>query len=241
MRRSSIVGPLLLIGIGSLFQARNVWPELPLLDYLARYWPWLLILWGTLRLAEILIWTGADKPLPRQGVSGAEWTLVVFLCFVGVSLHAVRGFTDWLPRSGINMGGLDMFGESYDYPVAGEQQTSKSPRVILSGFRGNARIVGTDSMVVKVNGHNTVRSLDKAGADRANSEAALNITGDANQVTIRTNQDRVGGGQRVTGDLEISVPKGATIEAHGRSGDFDFTGIDGNIEVDAERTAVRME
>jgi len=32
MRRASLVAPLLLIGIGLLFLARNVFPELPLLD-----------------------------------------------------------------------------------------------------------------------------------------------------------------------------------------------------------------
>ena len=97
MRRSSVVGPLLLIGIGALFLARNVFPELPLLDYLARYWPFLLIAWGGLRLLEILIWAVTGKPLPMRGLSGGEWMMVVFLCFVGLSLQAVRGFTDWLP------------------------------------------------------------------------------------------------------------------------------------------------
>ena len=52
MRRTSVVAPLLLIVIGGLFLARNLYPDLPLLDYLARYWPFLLIIWGGLRLAE---------------------------------------------------------------------------------------------------------------------------------------------------------------------------------------------
>src|SRR5277367_1092677 len=114
MRRSSIVAPLLLIGIGGLFLARNMYPELPLLDYLAKYWPFLLILWGTLRLAEVLLWSVTDKPLPARGVSGGEWVLVIFLCMLGGSVHAVRGVSTWWPRSGITLGGLDMFGESFE-------------------------------------------------------------------------------------------------------------------------------
>ena len=35
MRRSSIVAPLLLIAVGGLFLARNLYPDIPLLDYLA--------------------------------------------------------------------------------------------------------------------------------------------------------------------------------------------------------------
>ena len=54
MRRSSLVTPLLLIGVGALLLARTLHPELPLMDYVARYWPFALIGWGVLRAAEIL-------------------------------------------------------------------------------------------------------------------------------------------------------------------------------------------
>ena len=93
MRRRSLVAPLLLIGIGALFLARNVMPELALLDYLAQYWPFLLMLWGGLRLLEITVWAARRQPLPFYGVSGGEWVLVIFLCMLGISLHAVRGYT----------------------------------------------------------------------------------------------------------------------------------------------------
>ena len=83
MKRTSIVAPLLLIGIGVLFLARNMYPDLPLIDYLASYWPFLLILWGVLRLAEILFWAATEKELPARGMSGGEWILVVFLCLFG--------------------------------------------------------------------------------------------------------------------------------------------------------------
>ena len=43
MRRTSFVAPLLLIAIGALFMARNLYPDLPLLDFTARYWPAVLI------------------------------------------------------------------------------------------------------------------------------------------------------------------------------------------------------
>ena len=97
--RRAYVAPLLLIAIGALFLARNLYPEVPLMDYLARYWPFLLIVWGVLRLAEVLFWGATDKPLPRAGVSGGEWVLVVFLCIFGASLHEFRGPHTWWPHS----------------------------------------------------------------------------------------------------------------------------------------------
>jgi len=241
MRRSSVVAPLLLIAIGGLFLAHNLYPDLPLLDYLARFWPFLLIIWGGLRLAEVLIWAATDKAVPARGISPGEWVLVIFLCIFGASVHAVRGFNTWWPRN-VTIGGLDMFGESYEYPVAGEKQTSKTPHIVIESFRGNARITGSDADAVKVTGHRSIRSLDQNGADAANQSAPFEVAGDSNEVTIRNNQDRLSGGRvRMTADMEISVPKGATIEAHGRYGDFDVTDVNGNVEIISDNAGVRLQ
>jgi|SRR5579872_6914259 len=241
MRKSSIVAPLLLIAIGALFLARNLYPEIPVVDYLAKYWPFLLIIWGGLRLMEVLFWAATDKAIPARGVSPGEWVLVVFLCLFGASLHAVRGFNTWWPRN-ITVGGLDMFGESYEYPLSGEKAVSKTPHVVLESFRGNARITGVETDSVKVTGHRSIRSLDQNGADNANQSSPFEISGDANEITIRNNQDRLSGGNvRMTADMEITVPKGAAIEAHGRTGDFDITDVNGNVEIISDNAGVRLQ
>ena len=46
MSRSSIVGPIILILIGALFLANNLRPDIPMLEFLGRFWPFLLIAWG---------------------------------------------------------------------------------------------------------------------------------------------------------------------------------------------------
>ena len=66
MKRTSVVAPLLLIGVGILFLARNMYPDLALIDYFARYWPVLLILWGVLRLAQ---WGEQQKAGEEAGSS----------------------------------------------------------------------------------------------------------------------------------------------------------------------------
>lgn len=248
MRRGSLVAPLLLIGIGGLFLARNVVPDLPLLDYLAQYWPFLLILWGGLRVLEIAIWAIRRSPMPRYGVSGGEWVLVVFLCFFGVSLHAVRGYSSWLPRAGFEWGGLEVFGESYEYPVSAEAATTASPRVVIEAFQGNARIVGGDGNTIKVTGHQTIRSMDQATADRNSKDTHVEVTSQGNQVVIRVVQPAndffTNGNQyrrRISADLDIAVPRGATIVATGRNGDFDVSAINGSVEINGRSTGVRLE
>ena len=249
MRRGSLVGPLLLIGIGGLFLARNVMPELPLLDYLAQYWPFLLILWGSLRLLEIVVWAVRSKPLPRFGVSGGEWVLVVFLCMFGLSLHAVRGFTSWLPRAGFEWGGLEVFGDSYDYPLTAEIPSVAAPRIVIENFRGSARIVGADSTGVKVSGHQTVRSMDQATADRTGKGAKVDLINEGNQIIVRVEQpmstefgrNRGPFSRRISADLDITVPKGATIVTTNRDGDIDVSSITGGVTVDGTNSSVRLE
>ena len=113
---------------------------------------------------------------------------------------------------------------------------------MIEAFRGNARITGADTEAVKVTGHCSIRSMDQNGADNANRAAAFEIAGDADNVTIRNNQEHLSSGNvRLTADMEIVVPKGATIQAHGRNGDFDITDVNGNVEIISDNAGVRLQ
>jgi DUF4097 and DUF4098 domain-containing protein YvlB len=167
--------------------------------------------------------------------------LVILLCVFGGTLHIVRGLSGgWFPGT-IELGGLDVFGESYDYAINTEKAGGKTPHVVLESFRGNARITGTDETAVKVTGHKTVRSIDRDGADRADRETPLEVSGDSGTIIIRTNQNRASGLPRVTADMEITVPRGASIEAHGRDGDLDIQDVDGAVEITSQSASVRLE
>ena len=77
---------------------------------------------------------------------------------------------------------------------------------------------------------------------RPTSAAAFEIAGDADNMTIRNNQEHLSSGNvRLTADMEIVVPKGATIEAHGRNGDFDITDVNGNVEIISDNAGVRLQ
>ena len=91
MRRGSIVGPVLLIGLGVLFLANNLRPDLNFFELVAQYWPFLLIAWGVLRLIEIAFLAIAKKTVPDRGLGGGEWVLVVFICLIGSGMFLFDG------------------------------------------------------------------------------------------------------------------------------------------------------
>jgi DUF4097 and DUF4098 domain-containing protein YvlB len=242
MRRGSLVGPLILILIGGLFLMNNLRPELPLLEILANYWPFLLIGWGALRLLEIFYWLIRGQSLPSAGISGGEWVLIVFLSLVGSGLYAARRYTSDWPSSRIMMRGVEVFGATFDFPVAEQKQPAgKAPRVVIESVRGNVRLIGTDAQEVKINGRKTVRAFHQSDADDADRKSPVELTNQGDRVTIRSIQDRIGRDQRLSVDLEVAVPRGASIEARGRYGDFDISDIQGTVDIDSENAGVRLQ
>jgi DUF4097 and DUF4098 domain-containing protein YvlB len=241
MRRVSYIGPILLIFIGAIFLLHNVYPDLPLADWFAQFWPFLLIGWGVLRLIEILTWAVLRKPLPSNGITGGEWALIVLLFVIGSGVSAVHA-RGWWSGPNFHFGDFDMFGEAFDYPLAGQvDEAGKTPKIVIENFRGNARIVGSDTTAVKVTGRKTVRALKQADADQGNLQTPFEVVKNGSDIIIRTNQDRASDRQRIGADLEITVPKGSSVEARGRYGDFEITDITGDVDIASDNAGVRLQ
>ncbi|HZU25621.1 MAG TPA: DUF4097 family beta strand repeat-containing protein [Bryobacteraceae bacterium] len=241
MRRGSVIGPLILIGLGVLFLMWTVW-HMPISTIIGTWWPFVLIAWGGLRLLEIIVWAFQSRPLPRSGVSGGEWVLVFFICLIGASVWTVQNH-HWMyggPWRGIVIN----MGENYDFPMNGVEKpvTGKAPRIVIESFRGDARITGAeDSSTVRVSGNKSIRALAQHDADTANQQTPLEIVQQGDGYVIRTNQDRVDSRTRISDDLEISVPKGASIVARGRTGDFDISDINGSVDINSDNAGVRVQ
>jgi len=242
MRRGSIIGPLILIALGILFLLRNVWPDIPVFELLSRYWPFLLIGWGVIRLFEIFIWASQSKPIPRQGISSGEWTWIILICVVGLAAHTAHRFVTSFPSGRAWRGVVMNMGENYDYTLSSVSEPCPANcRVLIESFRGNAKITGSPDNEVRATGSQRIRSFQKSDADNANRQTPFELVRQGDQLIVRTNQDKVSDRLRVSADLEITVPAGASIEAHGRSGDFDIQNVNGNIDVNSDNAGVRLD
>lgn len=240
MRRGSFIAPLLLILIGGVFLVRNIWPEWPILETLFTWWPVVLIAWGVIRALEILVAHFGGNPLPPKGISTGEWWLAILIVLMGAGVWSGQK----LAQEGFGrfrIGGMEVFGESYDYPVEAKSlKAGKTPRVTIDVGRGSARVVGADTEEVKITARKTVRALNKKAADQADKDTPLSasVTGEA--VSVRADSDQAND-VRVSYDVEITVPKGAWITCRGRNLDVDLSDIDGRVEVDSERSGVRVQ
>ncbi|HWB87167.1 MAG TPA: DUF4097 family beta strand repeat-containing protein [Bryobacteraceae bacterium] len=232
MRRRPFTGPLILVLLGLLFLWNNLHPETPVFDLISQYWPFILIGWGLLRLIEVLIW----RETPYRGsFTGGEIALVVLICIAGSGIWAAH-------RHGIRFtpGGLQMFGNDFDFPVAAQAPAGGVKRIVFDNLRGNLRVTGADVANVTVNGHKLVRAYNRGEAESTDHKTPVEIVTQGDRLLIRTNQDHAPGSQRISDDLEVTVPRAMAIEARGRYGDFQISDVSGDVDLTSDRADVRL-
>jgi DUF4097 and DUF4098 domain-containing protein YvlB len=241
MRRHSLIGPFVLILIGTLFLLYNLHPDWVTFGFIATYWPFLLIAWGLLRLVEILYWELTSKPLPARGIHGGEWTLIVFIALIGSGIFAFHQHWPLLPQFSVGNRSVELFGEAYDFPVAEQRQTIKGARIVVNNLRGNTRIVGADTTEIKVGGRKTVRAYSQSQAEEANRQTGLKVVTEGDHLLIETAPENGPRDTRVSTDLELTVPRGTSIQASSRTGDFDILNIDGGVDITSSNAGVRLQ
>jgi DUF4097 and DUF4098 domain-containing protein YvlB len=223
----------MLLLIGGLFLWHNLHPEAPIFDMVSQYWPFLLIGWGVVRLIEVLF---SHDDGYRGSFTGGEVVLVIMLCFAGLAIFQARQY-------GIhfNTGGLQWFGEQYDYPVSAESPATGMKRIVFENARGNIKVTGGDVQQVTVNGRKYVRAYNRTDADRTNGVTPVELIPQGDQLLIRSNQDRAPDNQRVSDDLEVIVPRGVSVEAHGgNTGDYEVSEITGGVDLASSHADVRL-
>src|SRR5207244_1110897 len=72
VRQRSITGPLIMVVIGVLFLLNNLGREIPLWQYAADYWPFLLIAIGVIGLVEVLFHAGRGNVAPPRPFGGGS-------------------------------------------------------------------------------------------------------------------------------------------------------------------------
>ncbi len=101
--RQSFFGPIVLIALGGLLLAHNLYPQIRLARLFADYWPWILIVWGGFRLAEFGVARARGRRGPQPLGAGAV-VVALLLCLAGSTAHSLARnefeFVDWLRVGG---------------------------------------------------------------------------------------------------------------------------------------------
>lgn len=237
MRNRSITGPFIVILIGILFLLRNVRPDLIQFSRIVDYWPFLLIAAGIVGLMEVLFYAARGQSASPRPFSGGIIFWVIVVCFFLAVFGRNRDF-----RFGdFDTDRVSFFGNDYDYDVNQAQPAEGVARLVLDDIRGNVSLKGDDSAEVKITGHQTVRALGRNAADRARSNNQIHLERNGDELVLR-NEDYRGSPRliRASADLEITLPKGLSVESRGRTGDLTIDGLDGGVDLSGGRGDVRL-
>lgn len=231
LARRSIAGPLVVIFIGILLLLQTLSPTFSIARLAAHYWPYVLIAWGAVQLVEVSVYAARGRLAPNYGTSGGSWFLVVLICLIGSGMFAFQRHDHWWYHSGYRSG-IAVFGAEHDYTVPPIEKTvGSSPHVVIVGFRGDAKILGTSGTTLLVSGRKAIRALDLNNADRANRTTPVEVIVRGDEVTVRCSeygdQDKI----PVTTGIQLTVPSAASIQFDGSGGDVNLSSIAGDVRL----------
>ncbi len=235
MKRTSIIGPVILIAVGVLILWINLSGGTQVLDLLALHWPWILVGWGVIRLAELFYWSQQQAPMPARGLSGGEWFLVVLICLAGSGLYGSRAVIGDLGNLSLRGPGLRMFGEAYDFAIADQAiATGKTSRVLVENLRGEVIVTADDGEDVRVSGRESLRAVSETDAKTAWEARQVTVEKQGDLVVVRTNQEGMSSDRRARTYLLIKVPRNSALETRGRDLRVEASGLQGRLDIQAD-------
>jgi DUF4097 and DUF4098 domain-containing protein YvlB len=245
MRRSSILGPLVLITIGVLFllvqtgrlQAYRLW------DWYGRFWPLLLVGAGVIMLLE---WaydqyaqSDPTQPRYRRRLGGGVFTLLLLLALSGIIFSGVRdgGHTRMFDGLNINQDNLDEFlGDKHESDQTLAQSFPAGATLNVDNPRGDVTISGTsDDNQIHVAVHKEVYTRSDSEADTKAQRLSPNLSvGGSNVSLTLPTMD----GARA--DLTITVPASASPTVTANHGDVKIDAIRGSVSVTANHGDIEL-
>jgi len=228
----SLAGPVVLIVIGIFFLLGNLrilyWHDLG--RWFAHYWPVLLILWGIIKLIE---YQQANRTGTRpSGIGAGGVLLIIFLVVAGLMATEAYNFNWDEIRNQMHIEGADMpwWGHTYDYNADLQQNFPAGATLRVTNTRGAINLSTSNDNRLHVTVHKRINSENQQDAERwdKSTQPQINVTGQ----TVTLNANNKGAGDHwVSSDLDIAVPRKASVVLSTSHGDISIMGRDGNADV----------
>jgi Putative adhesin/Domain of unknown function (DUF5668) len=227
----SLAGPVVLIAIGIFFLFGNMgivsWHDLGY--WFSHYWPLLLILWGVVKLVEYQ--QASRAGVRAAGIGAGGVILIVFLVVAGlIATEAYRVNWDELRDQMHIEGEVPWFGHTFSYTDELQQELPAGASLHVSNERGAINVSASADNQLHVAVHKRVNAERQQEADNWNKSTRPQITRSGQIVTIDANTSGAGA-HWVSTNLDISVPRKASVVVSTRHGDVSIMGRSGNAEV----------
>jgi DUF4097 and DUF4098 domain-containing protein YvlB len=237
----SLAGPVVLIVIGIFFLLGNMhilyWHDLG--RWFAHFWPVLLILWGIIKLVEYQQANRSGTRPPGIGAGGV--LLVIFLVAAGLIATSASNF-DWGQiRDQMHIEGADIpwWGHTYDYNADLQQNFPAGSSLRVTSTRGAINLSTSNDNRLHLTVHKRISAESEEDAVKwdKSTQPQINLSGQ----TVTVNANTQGAGDHwVSTDLDIAVPRKASVVVSTSHGDISIMGRDGNADVTSQNGDVSV-
>jgi hypothetical protein len=230
--RRSLAGAVVLIALGIVFLLGTMGVlHMNTLGHLfARYWPLLIILWGVIKLLE---YQQAQREGVRpRGIGAGGVFLLIVLIVAGLSATQASRLNWGEIRNQINIddGDFQLFGHNYSYDDQLQQTFPAGASLRVNNTRGAVNVKPSDDGQIHVTVHKKVNAESQSDADKFNAGAKTQITLNDGVVTLNANNEG-SSDHSITVDMDVSVPRKASVVVSTRHGDVNVAGRDGDAEI----------
>jgi DUF4097 and DUF4098 domain-containing protein YvlB len=239
LRRRSIVGPLILLGLGVVFLLSQLgklsWGAS--MEWYARWWPAVLIVAGVLLLIEWAVDEASARQRPdgaRQVrvIGGGVVALLIFLAVLGLASHgAVALGLDWHDHNfGNGYTKLDhLFGDRHDADSSASSAIAAGATLVIHDPHGDVTVTGdSPDGEVHVSSHTQSYAWKEADALQKAEDMRPNFSAQGKDLSLTI--AAVQGGQA---DLTIQIPHTTAVTVQADRGDTNVSGVQAAVLVTA--------
>src|SRR5437660_28764 len=210
-RGSSIFTGLALIFFGLLLLLDN-YQILTIEGVLRHWWPLILIFWGGIKLYERAAASRAGDPGAAK-ISGSEVFLVLGLLFLASIVVAVRVGKRELP------GHIREWGNSFEFDLnVAPKSVPADARITIRNGHGNISVRPSEDSQIRVSGKKNAKAWNESDAQQFAERAGVEIAQNGDGYEIRP-MGVSAGDSRISFDLEVAVPKKASLTIRNEKGD----------------------
>jgi len=241
-KRSSILGPLVVIAIGVTFfvaRLRSI-PFSSFAIWFAHWWPVVLIVAGVLLVIEWAIdqHLSTSRGIPvRRGIGAGTVFLLILIALTGASIgafHITRGF-DGYSINPDNIG--QFFGERHDRQQQLDGTVPTGTTVEIDDPRGDVTLTGgSPDGQIHVTVNKAIYSSSDSDADRKDRDltARMNLTGETLKVALPSLPGS-------SSDLTITLPDTSPVIVNAGRGAVNISAMKAAVNVSSDHGDIDLE
>jgi hypothetical protein len=229
-RRGTIFWALTLIAVGVLFLWQNFNPAIHPWQFVAKFWPVLIIFWGVSKLVDYVQAQLSPETVPPPLFSPGEVVLLVLILILGTMISkVVLNPWQWPSSMGVDMdheGFAGLFMNTYSYTQDFSHATHAQPHIVVVDRHGDVEVHGADQALVDATVKKTIWASNEDEARRLSDQIKIWIAEEAGRYVLESNLDSLpGGGHNVRLDFALRVPVAASAEVTVEHGDATLDGL----------------